>query len=111
MQKEFNEDKSIDIIIGTDAMSTGLNLTGASYVINYDDFWSPSIMEQRNGRAHRIGQKNNVTVINFVCKDTIEERIRSVLDKKSKTAGEILGDDMETSIISKLGSKDLAKLL
>jgi intein/homing endonuclease len=57
MQKEFNNDNSIDIMIGTDAMSTGLNFTSANYVINYDDNWSPSIMAQREDRCVVGGQK------------------------------------------------------
>jgi len=111
MQEEFNKDPKIDIIIGTDAMSCGLNLTGADYVINYDDFWSPSIMAQREDRSHRIGQKNVVTVINFICRDTIEERIRDVLYNKSKVTAETLGDNTEESILRRLNPRELAQLL
>jgi SNF2 family DNA or RNA helicase len=111
MQKEFNEDQKIDVIIGTDAMSCGLNLTGADYVINYDDFWSPSIMAQREDRSHRIGQKNVVTVINFICRDTIEERIRDVLYNKSRVTAETLGDNTEEFVLRRLNPRELAKLL
>jgi SNF2 family DNA or RNA helicase len=110
-QKRFNEDKTIDIMVGTEAMSTGLNFTSADYVINYDDNWAPAFMAQREDRAHRIGQKNVVTVINFVCKDTIEERIRSVLYHKSAISAQALGDDTDEMVLKRLGPKEVAQLL
>lgn len=111
MQDKFNTDPSIDVILGTDAMSLGLNLTGASYVVNFDDCWSPSIMTQREDRAFRIGQKNTVTVVNFICRDTIEERIRNVLYGKSSISTEVLGDDIDKAVLMRLGPAEVAKLL
>lgn len=111
MQKQFNEDKSIDVIIGTEAMSTGLNFQAASYVINYDDNWSPAIMEQREGRALRIGQKNNVTIINYICVDTIEERIRTALYDKKKLSSEALGDATDEALLQRLNNDEVRKLL
>ena len=110
-QKVFKEDKTIDLMIGTEAMSTGLNLTAASYVINYDDNWAPAVMAQREDRAHRIGQLKGVTVINFICKNTIEERIRDVIYAKSKVTATVLGDDIDEMVLKRLGPKDVAKLL
>ena len=112
IQVKFNTDSSIDLVIGTEAMSTGLNLTGADFVINIDDNWSPSIMAQRSDRAHRIGQKNVVTVVNFICRDTIEERIRDVLYSKNKVTVEVLGDNVtDEMILQRLNPKEIAKLL
>jgi len=112
MQHKFNTDPTIDIILGTDAMSTGLNLTGASYVVNYDDFWSPSIMNQRADRAHRMGQKNAVTVVNFICRGTIEENIRGILRNKEALSNEALGDDVkEIEAFKGLSSKEILELL
>jgi SNF2 family DNA or RNA helicase len=111
MQEMFNNDKSMDLMVGTDAMSQGLNFTAADYVVNYDDFWAPAVMDQRADRAHRLGQKNVVTVIGFVCRNTIEERIRNVLYQKSKISAQVLGDDTEDSVLRRLGPKDIAKLL
>lgn len=111
IQAKFNNDVTIDLVIGTEAMSLGLNLIGADYVINYDDNWSPSIMAQREDRAHRINQKNVVNVINFICKDTIEERIRSVLYSKNKITAEVLGDQTDELILQRLDPKEIAKLL
>lgn len=110
-QKRFNEDNTIDCIIGTEAMSTGLNLIGANHVINYDDNWQPAIMAQRQDRCHRIGQKDTVTCISFVCKDTIEEHIRSVLYTKDKVTSETLGDGTDEAVLKKLGPKELEDLM
>jgi len=111
MQEQFNTDDSIDCIIGTEAMSTGLNFIGGDIVINYDDNWAPAIMRQREDRAHRIGQKNTVTVINFICRDTIEERIRERLYEKEIVSNEVLGDGLDEYVLKRLGPKDILGLL
>ena len=111
MQKQFNTDKSIDVMIGTEAMSAGLNFQSADYVLNYDDNWSPAIMAQREDRCHRSGQRNVVTVVNFICKDTIEERIRGVIYAKNKITAQALGDETDDLVLRRLGPKDMAKLL
>ena len=97
--------------MGTEAMSTGLNFTAADYVVNYDDHWAPAVMAQREDRAHRRGQKNVVTVVNFICKNTIEERIRDVIYSKSKVTSAVLGDNTDEMVLKRLGPKDMAKLL
>lgn len=111
IQQKFNTDSKIDLVIGTDAMAFGLNLTGASFCINMDDSWSPSTMEQRCDRAHRLGQKNVVTVVNFICKGTIEEKIRGVLAAKNKITAEVLGDETDEMLIRRLSPKQIASLL
>jgi SNF2 family DNA or RNA helicase len=111
MQLQFNSDKSMDLMIGTEAMSAGLNFQSADYVINYDDNWSPAIMAQREDRCHRNGQRNVVTVVNFICRDTVEERIRGVIYSKNRVTAQTLGDETEDMVLKRLGPKDLAKLL
>jgi len=111
MQKAFNEDNSIDVMLGSEAMSLGLNFQAATEVINYDDNWAPAIMAQREDRAHRHGQKKTVTVINYVCVNTVEERIRKALYAKSVVTDDILDDNLDESVLRRLGPKDVAKLL
>ena len=111
MQEEFNTDPDINFIIGTEAMNSGFNLTGASYVFHYDDSWSPAVMNQRTDRAYRIGQKNTVTVISFIVKNTIEERIRKVLYAKNVVASDMLGDDSDESVLNRLSPEEMFKLL
>ncbi|WP_195245439.1 DEAD/DEAH box helicase [Clostridium celatum] len=71
-----------DILISTDAGGEGLNLQFANIVINYDLPWNPMKIEQRIGRVDRIGQNNDVLTFNFIIKDTIENRVRNVLEDK-----------------------------
>lgn len=98
-QEVFANDPSINMCIGTEAMSTGLNLVAADYVINYDDNWQPSIMLQREDRCHRVTTKGNVTVIDLICKDTIEERVRAVLKKKQGIADKVLGESRDDVVL------------
>lgn len=59
-----------------------MNLTAADTVVQFDPWWNPSVEEQASARAHRIGQKKSVQVINLIAKGTIEEAINEVKDKK-----------------------------
>jgi len=91
----FNNDPDCRVFLSTDAGSTGLNLQSASMLMNLDIPWNPAVLEQRIARIHRMGQKNKVSVINFVAQSTIEHRMLSVLDFKSALAQGILdkGED------------------
>ncbi len=91
----FNNDPDCRVFLSTDAGSTGLNLQSASMLVNLDIPWNPALLEQRIARIHRLGQKKNVSIINFVSKNTIEERMLSVLGFKSSLAKGVLdlGDD------------------
>ena len=68
-------------------------------------------MAQAIDRAHRIGQKNVVTVIMLVCKDTIEERVLSVLEAKKKITSEVLQDGVDEYQAIGMSPFDIAKLL
>jgi len=88
----FNEDPLCRVFLSTDAGSTGLNLQSASMIINLDIPWNPAVLEQRIGRVHRYGQKNKVSVINFVSTGTIEHRMIGVLNFKSSLFDGILNN-------------------
>ena len=70
------------MILSLKAGGTGLNLTGADYVIHYDPWWNPAVEDQATDRAYRIGQKNNVQVYKMITKDSIEEKIYELQRKK-----------------------------
>jgi superfamily II DNA or RNA helicase len=93
----FNQSATCRVFLSTDAGSTGLNLQAASLIINMDIPWNPAILEQRIARIHRMGQKNSVSVINFVSRDTIEHRMLGVLKFKTSLAQGIL-DQGENAI-------------
>jgi hypothetical protein len=61
--------------------------------------------------CHRIGQKNVVTVVNFICKNTIEERIRGVIYGKNRITAQVLGDETDEMTLRRLNPKEIAKLL
>jgi len=80
VQQEFAKD--IRILISTDAGGEGLNLQFCHIIINYDIPWNPMRLEQRIGRVDRIGQKKVVRALNLVLEDTVEHRVREVLEEK-----------------------------
>lgn len=84
--KRFQESTTITaFLISLKAGGVGLNLTAADRVILLDDWWNPAVEYQALARAHRIGQKNNVLALRLVCKDTVEEKILELQDKKKQT--------------------------
>lgn len=89
--REFR-DKS-NIFIATDAGGEGLNLQFSNIIINYDLPWNPMKIEQRCGRADRIGQTRDVEVYNFIIEDTVENRVREVLEEKLSVIFEEMGVD------------------
>ena len=105
----FNKNEVPVFFISLKAGGTGLNLTGADIVIHYDPWWNTAAQNQATDRAHRIGQKNDVTVYKLIIKDTIEEKILDLQEKKQALADDILsGEQMSNTTISK---EDLEALL
>lgn len=99
------------VLISTDAGGEGLNLQFAHIVINYDLPWNPMKIEQRIGRADRIGQKQDVEVYNFILDDTIENRVRFVLEEKLAVIFEELGiDKMQDVLNSESAGVDFTKV-
>jgi SNF2 family DNA or RNA helicase len=90
----FNNDESIPIfLISLKAGGTGLNLTGADYVIHYDPWWNPAVEDQATDRAYRIGQTKNVFVYRFITKNSVEEKIMKLKEKKRDLADTIISVD------------------
>lgn len=102
----FNEDPSIPIfLISLKAGGTGLNLTGADYVIHYDPWWNPAVENQATDRAHRIGQKRHVFNYKLITRGTVEEKILALQKKKKELADMVIGGD--ESIAKELTKEDL----
>ena len=89
---QFTADSDMRVLIMTSAGTYGLNLQVASYVCHFDSPWSVSKLEQREGRAHRIGQDKPVTAYHLIAKNTIDEHVIRILSGKRKMSDEILGD-------------------
>ena len=106
---EFNENPEIQVfLISLKAGGTGLNLTGADMVIHYDPWWNVSTENQATDRAYRIGQRNNVQVYKLRTKNSIEEKIYKLQEKKAKLADEML--DTKTKFVSKLSKEEIMEL-
>lgn len=88
-----------DILISTDAGGEGLNLQFSNCVINYDLPWNPMKIEQRIGRIDRIGQQRDVIAYNFILTDTVEARVREVLEEKLSTILSELGVDKYADVL------------
>lgn len=84
-------DEAQVFLISLKAGGTGLNLTAASVVIHVDPWWNAAAQEQATDRAHRIGQKQAVTVLKLITKDTIEEKIQELQAKKLALTDSVLG--------------------
>ena len=83
MIDKFQNNNSCKVIVGTiGAMGTGLTLTAGTVEIFLDHPWNRALYDQAVDRCHRIGQRNNVTIYNLLCKDTIDERIWQIVNKK-----------------------------
>ena len=109
MVDEFNENKDIKVfLISLKAGGTGLNLTGADMIIHYDPWWNASAENQATDRAYRIGQKNNVQVYKLITKNSIEEKIYELQQRKSQLIDNVL--DTKVSFISRLSKEDILKL-
>ncbi len=98
MVEQFNQDDTSVFCISLKAGGTGLNLTGADIVIHYDPWWNVAVENQATDRAHRIGQKNVVTVYKLIAEGTIEEKIIKLQQMKKELAEEVLsGDEIKTA--------------
>ena len=107
--EEFNNSSDIKVfLISLKAGGTGLNLIGADMVIHYDPWWNLSAENQATDRTYRIGQKKNVQVYKLITKDSIEERIYELQEKKAELAKSMLST--ETTFINKLTRKDIMSL-
>lgn len=105
----FQTDPTITaFLISLKAGGSGLNLTAADIVIHYDPWWNPAVEDQASDRAHRIGQKNVVTVYRLVAAGTIEEKILELKQKKRELVASVLSEDEGGA--KKLSKADLEEL-
>lgn len=101
-------DRSV-LVLSLRAGGLGLNLQEASYVFHFDRWWNPAVENQAEDRAHRLGQSYPVNVYRYVCVDTIEERIETILEQKRQLFDDII-DDVSLNLASRLTEKELYAL-
>jgi SNF2 family DNA or RNA helicase len=92
-------------LISLKAGNSGLNLTAADYVFLFDPWWNTAVQQQAIDRTHRIGQTRNVFAYNMVCKDSVEEKIMKLQQRKKKLADELVSE--EESFVKGLTEDDI----
>ncbi|MGB4776435.1 MAG: DEAD/DEAH box helicase, partial [Daejeonella sp.] len=108
--KEFQENKDIKLfLISIKAGGVGLNLTEADYVFILDPWWNPAVEQQAIDRTHRIGQTKNVFIYKFITKDTVEEKILALQNRKRRVAESLI--TTEESFIKSLTPQDIKDIL
>ena len=100
-----NDDNCRVFLISLKAGGMGLNLTAADYVYIMDPWWNPAVEQQAIDRTHRIGQTKNIFAYRFICKDSVEEKIMTLKEKKNSLVKDIISDD--TAFVKKLSREDI----
>ena len=95
-------------LISLKAGGVGLNLTAADYVYIVDPWWNPAVEQQAIDRTHRIGQTKNIFAYRMICKDTIEDKILQLQEKKRSLARDLIADD--SSFVKSLSREDVEYL-
>ncbi len=107
--QHFQNDDTVRVfLISLKAGGVGLNLTAADYVYIVDPWWNPAVEQQAIDRTHRIGQTKNIFAYRMICKDTIEDKILQLQDKKRALARDIVSD--ETGFVKSLSREDVEYL-
>jgi non-specific serine/threonine protein kinase len=107
--QRFQGDESVRVfLISLKAGGVGLNLTAADYVYIVDPWWNPAVEQQAIDRTHRIGQTKNIFAYRMICKDTIEDKILQLQERKRALAKELITD--EASFVKSLTKEDVEYL-
>jgi SNF2 family DNA or RNA helicase len=108
--KQFQEDEKTRVfLISIKAGGVGLNLTEADYVFILDPWWNPAVEQQAIDRTHRIGQTKNVFIYKFITKDSVEEKILALQQRKLSVARALI--TTEDSFIKSLSMEDIKEIL
>jgi SNF2 family DNA or RNA helicase len=108
--EEFKTNEEIQIfLISIKAGGVGLNLTEADYVFILDPWWNPAVEQQAIDRTHRIGQKNTVFIYKFITKNSVEEKILALQEKKRRIADSLI--TTEESFMKSLSEDDIKAIL
>ena len=108
IQKFQKEDTCRVFLISLKAGGIGLNLTAADYVYIVDPWWNPAVEQQAIDRTHRIGQTKNIFAYRLICKDTIEEKMLILQERKRALASDLVSED--NAFLKKLTQDDIAFL-
>jgi non-specific serine/threonine protein kinase len=105
----FQSDRSIPFfLISLKAGGVGLNLTAADYVIHIDPWWNPAVEMQASDRTHRIGQEKPVFVYKLIARDSVEEKILQLQDRKRNLVDQLI--TTEKHFLKSLTAEDVRVL-
>ncbi|HEY8936156.1 MAG TPA: SNF2-related protein [Cyclobacteriaceae bacterium] len=108
--ERFNKDPKLKVfLISIKAGGLGLNLTEADYVFILDPWWNPAVEAQAVDRAHRIGQKRKVFTYKFITRNSVEEKILMLQQRKLKLTTELI--TTEESFVKQLSKDDIVQML
>lgn len=108
--ERFQTDDEVKVfLISLKAGGVGLNLTAAEYVFILDPWWNPAVERQAVDRSHRIGQQKTVFSYKFITKDTIEEKILRLQERKAQLSDDVMSNESE--MFKQLNMEDLVDLL
>lgn len=103
---QFQEEEDTRIfLISLKAGGVGLTLTAADYVYLVDPWWNPAVEQQAIDRSHRIGQEKKVFAYRMICRDTVEEKILQLQERKKSLASDLIAD--ETGFVKQLTKEDV----
>ncbi|HEY0298013.1 MAG TPA: DEAD/DEAH box helicase, partial [Arachidicoccus sp.] len=108
IQNFQHDDECRVFLISLKAGGVGLNLTAADYVYIVDPWWNPAVEQQAIDRTHRIGQTKNIFAYRMICKDTVEDKILQLQEKKRALAAELISD--ESGFVKNLSREDIEYL-
>jgi hypothetical protein len=107
---EFQQNQDLKVfLISIKAGGVGLNLTQADYVFILDPWWNPAVEQQAIDRSHRIGQDKKVFIYKFIAKDTVEEKILALQNRKKRLASSLI--TTEESFFKSLSKEDIREIL
>jgi non-specific serine/threonine protein kinase len=107
--KRFQEDEKRKLfLLSLKAGGVGINLTAADYVIIFDPWWNPAVEAQAIDRSHRIGQTRRVIAYKYIVKNTIEEKMLELQNKKKKLVDDIISD--ESTLLTSLSRDEIMDL-
>jgi superfamily II DNA or RNA helicase len=99
LMDRFREDDSVQVFISTDAGGVGLNLQSGAVLVNLDVPWNPAVLEQRNGRIHRLGQTRTVQILTMVAVDSYEEQVFALVRNKQDLFDNVVGEDATEDVV------------
>jgi non-specific serine/threonine protein kinase len=108
--ERFNTEYVPFMVLSLKAGGVGLNLTAADHVIHFDRWWNPAVENQATDRAFRIGRTRDVMVHKFVTTGTIEEKIDTIIESKTKLASDIIAESTGENRVTEMSDSELIEL-